>query len=385
VSRSVPIHEFGDASALTPSQPLFTPHRLGDLNLPNRIVMAPLTRMRAGSDDHVPTALQAEYYAQRATAGLIVKEGVAISPDAFGWAGMPGLWTEEQIHGWRHVTDSVHTAGGRIIAQLWHTGAMSHPDLRGGALPLSASDVDPEQKSVTLAGRVPTVAPRPMTLSEIGQTVADYARAARNAMNAGFDGVQIQANYLYLLAQFLNRATNCRTDEYGGEIEGRARILFEVVEAILEEVDPSKVGVKIGPMHETGPFAANDETLPMAEYAIRELSGYGLSHLLTMGNTTDFTGTPLEPLMGDGMFRHFRPIFRGTLIANVQMNAERGNRLIAEGLADLVAFGRPFIANPDLVERLETGAPLAEIDWTTVYASGPEGYSDYAALQPASL
>jgi N-ethylmaleimide reductase len=347
--------------------------------------MAPLTRMRAGRDDHVPTALQAKYYAQRATAGLIVTEGVSISPDGFGWADTPGLWTEEHVRGWRRVTDAVHAAGGRIIAQLWHTGAMSHPDLRGGALPLSASDVDPEQRSVTAAGRVTTVAPRPMTRDEIRQTVADYASAARNAMNAGFDGVQIQANYLYLLAQFLNRATNRRTDEYGGEIEGRARILFEVVEAILEEVDPLKVGVKIGPMHETGPFAANDETLPMAEYAIRELSGYGLSHLLIMGNTTDFTGTPLEPLMGDGMFRHFRPIFRGTLIANVLMDAERGNRIVAQGLADLVAFGRPFIANPDLVVRLKTGAPLAEIDWTTVYASGPKGYSDYPTLQIANL
>lgn len=383
--RSARTHEFGDAGVLTATQPLFTPYRLGALDLPNRIVMAPLTRMRARSDDHVPTALQAEYYAQRAAAGLIVTEGVAISPDGFGWADTPGLWTQAQVRGWRRVTDAVHAAGGRILAQLWHTGAMSHPDLRGGALPLSASNVDPEQRSVTAAGRVPTVAPQPMTRDEIRQTVADYARAARNAMTAGFDGVQIQANYLYLLAQFLNRATNRRTDDYGGEIEGRARILFEVVEAILDEVDPSKVGVKIGPMHETGPFAANDETLPMAEYAIRELSGYGLSHLLIMGNTTDFTGTPLEPLMGDGMFRHFRPIFRGTLIANVLMDRERGNRLIAEGLADLVAFGRPFIANPDLVERLRTGAPLAEIDWTTVYASGPKGYSDYPALQPASL
>jgi N-ethylmaleimide reductase len=363
--------------------PLFTPHRTGDLDLPNRIVMAPLTRMRAGSDDHVPTALQAEYYAQRATAGLIVTEGVAISPDGFGWADTPGLWNEEQIRGWRRVTDAVHASGGRIVAQLWHTGAMSHPDLRGGALPLSASDVDAEQRSVTSAGRVPTVAPRPMTRDEIRHTVADYGRAARSAMIAGFDGVQIQANYLYLLAQFLNRATNHRTDEYGGEIEGRARILFEVVEAILEEVDPSKVGVKIGPMHETGPFAANDETLPMAEYAIRELSGYGLSHLLMMGNTTDFTGTPLEPLMGDGMFRHFRPIFRGTLIANVNMTAERGNRLIADGVVDLVAFGRPYIANPDLVERLATGAPLAETDWDTVYASGRRGYSDYPTIQHA--
>jgi N-ethylmaleimide reductase len=385
MSRSLRIREFGDGGILAPTQPLFTAYRMGNLHLPNRIVMAPLTRMRARSDNHVPTALQAEYYAQRAAAGLIVTEGVAISQDGFGWADTPGLWTEEQVRGWRRVIDAVHAADGHIVAQLWHTGAMSHPDLRGGVLPVSASDVDPEQRSVTAAGRVPTVAPRPMSRDEIRKTVADYAHAARNAMSAGFDGVQIQANYLYLLAQFLNKATNRRTDEYGGEIEGRARILFEVVEAILEEVKPSRVGVKIGPMHETGPFAANDETLPMAEYAIRELGGYGLSHLLIMGNTTDFTGTPLEPLMGDGMFRHFRPIFRGTLIANVLMDTERGNRLIAQGLADLVAFGRPFIANPDLVERLRTGAPLAEIDWTTVYASGPKGYSDYVTLQPADL
>src|ERR1700675_700890 len=359
------------------NQPLFAPYRMGDLDLPNRIVMAPLTRMRAQPHDHVPTTLQAEYYAQRASAGLIITEATAISPEGLGWADTPGLWTEDQVRGWARVTDAVHAAGGRIIAQLWHTGAISHPDLRDGLQPLSASDVDPLQVSVTPSGRKPTVTPRPMTKDEIRQTVADYARAARNAVEAGFDGVQILANFLYLIAQFLNRTTNRRTDEYGGGIESRARILFEVVEAVLGEVDPSLVGVKISPMHEGGPMAAHDETLPMAEYAIRELGGYGLSHLLLMGNTTDFTGTPLEPLMGDGMFRHFRPIFRGALIANVNMEAERGNRLIAEGLADMVAFGRPYLANPDLVERLATGAPLAEVDWTTVYASGPRGYSDY--------
>lgn len=190
------------------NQPLFRPYRMGHLDLPNRIMMAPLTRMRARSHDHVPTALQAEYYSQRATAGLIITEATAISPDGFGWADTPGLWTLEQVRGWRRVTDAVHAAGGRIIAQLWHTGAISHPDLRGGALPLSASDVDPEQRSVTAAGRVPTVAPRPMTRDEIRQTAVDYARAARNAMDAGFDGVQLLANYLYLLAQFLNRSTN---------------------------------------------------------------------------------------------------------------------------------------------------------------------------------
>ena len=187
------------------SQPLFTSHTMGDLSLPNRIVMAPLTRMRAEQRDHMPTALQAAYYAQRAAAGLIVSEGVAISPEGFGWANTPGLWTDEQVRGWHQVVDAVHAAGGRIIAQLWHTGAMSHPELLGGRRPLSASDVNPEQKSVTPAGRLPTVAPRPMTREEIRQTAADYARAAHNAIVAGFDGVQIQANYLYLLAQFLNK------------------------------------------------------------------------------------------------------------------------------------------------------------------------------------
>ena len=365
-------------------QPLFTSVKMGNLRLPNRIVMAPLTRMRAGSIDHVPTQLQADYYAQRASAGLIVAEATAISPEGFGWADTPGLWSAAQVRGWARVTDAVHAAGGRIIAQLWHTGAISHPELRDGLQPLSASDVNPLQESVTPTGRKPTVTPRPMTREEIQRTVADYARAARNAMEAGFDGVQILANFLYLLPQFFNRTTNRRTDDYGGGIEGRARILFEVIEAILEKVEPSRVGVKISPMHEGGAFAANDETLPMAEYLIREASGYGLSHLLLMGNTTDFTGTPLEPLMGDGMFRHFRPIFRGPLIANVNMDAERGNRLIEAGLADLVAFGRPYIANPDLVDRLATGAPLAEIDWNTVYGAGPQGYSDYSTLEPVA-
>jgi N-ethylmaleimide reductase len=365
-------------------QPLFTPLRMGDLDLPNRIVLAPLTRMRAGSMDHVPTTLQVEYYAQRASAGLIVAEATAISADGFGYADTPGLWSVDQLRGWRLVTDAVHAAGGRIIAQLWHTGAIAHPDMRGGSQPLSASDVNLLYESVTASGKKPTVAPRPMTIAEIRQTVADYARAARNAMEAGFDGLEILAAYLYLIPQFLNRTTNRRNDEYGGSIENRARILFEVVEAVLEEVDPSRVGVKIGPMHDGGPMAANDETLPITEYAVRKLDGYGLSHLLLMGNTTDFTGTPLEPLMGDGMFRRFQPVFRGTLIANVGMTAERGNRLIAEGLADLVAFGRPYIANPDMVERLATGTPFAEVDWTTVYASGPRGYSDYPAFRSAA-
>jgi N-ethylmaleimide reductase len=370
------------AHASESSRPLLTPYRMGELDLPNRIVMAPLTRMRARPHDHVPTELQAEYYAQRASAGLIVAEATAISPEGFGWADTPGLWTEEQVRGWRRVTDAVHAAGGRMIAQLWHTGAISHPELRDGAQPVSASNIDPGQLSFTRTGRKPTVAPRSLTKQEIQLTVADFGRAARNALFAGFDGVQILANYLYLISQFLNATTNRRKDEYGGSLENRSRFLFEVVEAVLKEVDASRVGVKISPMHESGAFTANDETLPITEYAIRRLSTYNLSHLLLMGNTTDFSGTPLEKLADDGMFRHFRPLYKGALIANVNMDRERGNRLIAGGLADLIAFGRPYIANPDLVQRFAEDAPLAKVDWDTVYGSGSHGYSDYPAYQP---
>jgi N-ethylmaleimide reductase len=374
----------GSQAAAPPAQPLLTPFRMGDLSLRNRVVMAPLTRMRALPHDHVPTALQAEYYAQRAGAGLIVAEATAISLDGYGWADTPGLWNKEQVGGWRLVTDAVHKAGGRIFAQLWHTGAMSHPELRDGVLPVSASDVNPGQLSFTRDGRKPTVAPRPLTGEEIKTTIRDYGQAARNAVEAGFDGVQILANYVYLIAQFLNATTNRRTDDYGGSIENRARFLFEVLESVLAEAPASRVGVKISPMHVSDAFAANDETLPTIDYAVNRLNEYSLSHLLLMGNTTDFTGTPLEKLTGDGMFEHFRPIYRSPLIVNVNMTQERGNHLIEAGLADLVAFGRPYIANPDLVDRFASNAPLADVDWDTVYASGPKGYSDYPASSPSA-
>ena len=362
---------------MSDSQPLLRRFSMGPVALANRIVMAPLTRMRAHPVDHVPTELQAEYYAQRASAGLIIAEATAISQQGFGWANTPGLWSLAQIKGWRVVTDAVHKAGGKIVAQLWHTGAMSHPDLQDGLLPVSASDINPIQLSVTSSGRVPTVTPRPLTLEEIRHTVTDYAAAAKHAMEAGFDGVQILANYLYLIAQFMNKATNKRKDQYGGSLENRSRFLFEVLESVARAVGEEYTGVKMSPMHEAGPFAANEETLEITEYAASRLNDYDLSHLLMMGNTTDFSGSPIEALANDGMFRHFRQIYRGTLIANVNMTQERGSHLLNEGLADLIAFGRPYISNPDLVRRFELGLPLAEVDWPTVYSSGPEGYVDY--------
>jgi N-ethylmaleimide reductase len=365
-------------------QPVFTPVRMGKLQLSNRIIMAPLTRMRAANPGHVPSELHVEYYAQRASAGLIIGECTEISPDAYGWADTPGLWSPEQVRGWRAVTEAVHQRGGLMYAQLWHTGAMSHPDFFDGALPMSASAVNPEQESVTPLGRKPTVAPRPMSKNEIRRAVAEFGTAAKNAMEAGFDGVQIQANYLYLIAQFVNSATNLRQDEYGGSTVNRARFLFEITETVLEQVEPGRVGIKIGPMHLSGPFAANADTLPDIEYVIKKLNDYDLAHLLLMGATTDFTGSPLEELAGDGMFQHFRPVYQGHLIANVEMTQERGNSLIEVGLADSIAFGRPYIANPDLPMRFLTGAQLNEVSWPTVYASGPKGYTDYPTLITAS-
>ena len=362
-------------------QPLFTSVQMGKLQLRNRVVMAPLTRMRAANPGHVPGELHVEYYAQRASAGLIIGECTEISPDAYGWADTPGLWSSEQVRGWRAVTEAVHQKGGVMYAQLWHTGAMSHPDFFDGALPMSASDVNPEQESVTPLGKKPTVAPRPMSKNEIRRAVAEFGTAAKNAMEAGFDGVQIQANYLYLIAQFINSATNLRQDEYGGSTVNRARFLFEITETVLQEVEPGRVGIKIGPMHLSGPFAANANTLPDIEYVVKRLNDYDLAHLLLMGATTDFTGSPLEELAGDGMFQHFRPLYQGHLIANVEMTQERGNRLIEAGLADSIAFGRPYIANPDLPVRFLTGAKLNEVSWPTVYASGSTGYTDYPALR----
>jgi N-ethylmaleimide reductase len=363
-------------------EPLLKPIRLGDLDLPNRVVMAPLTRMRAANPELLPTSVHADYYAQRASAGLIVSEGVFVSPEAVGWADVPGLWSEAQVRGWSVVTDAVHRAGGRIVAQLWHTGSLGHPDFHAGKAPPSASAVNPEQHSVTATGRKDTVVPRPMERDEIRRAVAAFGRAARNAIAAGFDGVQIQGGYHYLFNQFLNVRTNRRTDEYGGSTENRARFLFEVVETVVEAVGAHRTGIKTGPAtSETGAFVSTDETLCTSDYVIGRLNDFALSHLLLMGAMADLSATPLATLAGDGMFRHFRDLYRGNIIANVDIDRARGNRLIEAGLVDMVAFGRPFIANPDLPARFAADAPLAEVDWPKVYGSTAEGYTDYPAFQ----
>jgi N-ethylmaleimide reductase len=367
------------------TQQLLQPYRMGAYQLANRVVMAPLTRSRATNPDLAPTELHVRYYAQRASAGLIIAEGTWISRDAVGWHDVPGLFTDAQVRGWSAVTDAVHREGCVIFVQLWHTGSSSHPDFFAGTAPLAPSAVNPGVRSPTPSGNKPTVTPRAMTRADIRTTISDYAAAAANAIRAGFDGVQLQAGFNYLISQFLNPRTNVRIDAYGGSIENRARLLFDVLDAVGERIEIGRVGVKAGPAWgERGEFVSTADTLATSEYVVDRLNDYPLAHWLLMGAMADLSGGPLSELQGDGMFSHFRPRYRGTLIANVGMTRERGNQLIADGLADLVAFGETFIANPDLPGRFAALAPIQPSDRALHYTPGPHGYTDYPTHEPTA-
>jgi N-ethylmaleimide reductase len=356
---------------------------MGEYLLANRVVMAPLTRSRATNPELVPTELHTRYYAQRASAGLIITEGTWISRDAVGWHDVPGLFTDAQVRGWSAVTNAVHGEGGVIFAQLWHTGSTSHPDFFTSTPPLAPSAVNPGLLSPTPSGNQQTVTPRAMTQDDIRRTINDFATAAANAVRAGFDGVQLQAGFNYLISQFLNPRTNIRTDDYGGSIENRARFLFDVLDAVGDRIAISKVGVKAGPAWgERGEFVSTADTLETSEYVIERLNEYSLAHLLLMGAMADLSGGPLSDLQGDGMFKHFRPLYRGTIIANVGMTRERGNQLIADGLVDLVAFGETFIGNPDLPSRFAALAPIRRSNRALHYTPGPHGYIDYPPYEP---
>jgi N-ethylmaleimide reductase len=370
-----------------PKEALLSPYTLGDLRLKNRVVMAPLTRTRADQRTKVPNELMVEYYRQRAGAGLIITEGTFVSEQGRGWYGAPGIYTEEQRAGWEQVTNAVHNAGGLIFVQLWHQGAVSHRSLYDdGRLPLGPSAVNPEQLIHVRGGRVPSEIPGRMSLEDIQQAVAEFRHAAQVARDPGFDGVQIQGGFVYLFQQFLHEVTNLRSDQYGGPIENQARILFEALEAVLEVWSATRVGVKAGPMmNEVGAFRATDETLRTSEYVYRKMAGYELSHLLLMRQMADLTGTPVEHISGDAVVHHFRHIYSGTLILNVGINATHGARLISEGAGDLIAFGRDYIANPDLVERIRADAPLNEPRPEYFYGSSATGYTDYPTLPQGEL
>ena len=360
---------------MSKKQALLNAYTMGDIKLRNRIAMAPMTRSRADNPDNAPTDLIAEYYRQRASAGLIITEGSQISPMAVGYINTPGIYSKAQVEGWKKVTSAVHERGGKIFLQLWHVGRMSHPDFHDGKLPLSASALNPNSRSFTPQGFKETVDPKAMTLEEIQETIKDYGQAAKNAMAAGMDGVEIHASNGYLLHQFFSPTSNIRTDAYGGSIENRARILFEVIKEVTKYVPENRTGVRLNPsLHGVFGMTLNEETIPTFDYIIQRLNEYKLAYLHLSEPFTDVTEVPgAEPHIAE----RYRPMYKGTLIINSNFDQEKGNRVIEDGLADMVAYGKLFISNPDLVERFTHNAPLAEWDQDTFYTGGAKGYTDY--------
>lgn len=354
---------------------LFDPIQLGPLTLSNRIVMAPLTRSRA-DDKGAVGALQATYYAQRSSAGLIVSEATCISEEAKGYIRTPGIFTEEHVKGWKLVTDAVHKQGGHIFSQLWHVGRISHPDIQpNGQLPVSASAIRPEGQAYTNEGFKPLVTPRALETDEIPRIVGEYAHAAKMAKEAGFDGVEIHGANGYLLQQFLSDKTNLRTDRYGGSIENRARIVVEVAEAITKVWDSNRVGIRLSPVTKFGDMGDSNPE-PTYLYLIEQLNRLGLVYIHVIEGDTQGDRNP------PGAFdpQILRKAFKGLYIANNGYDLKLALEARAKNLADLVCFGRPFISNPDLVERLRTGAPLAPSDRNTYYAGEAKGYTDYPSL-----
>ncbi|WP_432565614.1 alkene reductase [Kineococcus sp. SYSU DK003] len=354
---------------------LMKPLTLGALELPNRVIMAPLTRRRAG-EGRVPTELMARYYAQRAGAGLIISEATSVSPQGVGYLGTPGIWSAEQTEGWRQVTDAVHRRGGRMILQLWHVGRISDPELLGGELPVAPS-------AVTAAGRVrglrpkrPYTRPRALQTAEIAGIVEDFRRGALNAKVAGFDGVELHAANGYLIDQFLQDSTNHRTDRYGGSIENRARFLLEITDAVTGVWGPDRVGVHLRP---------RGEEHDMGDSNPRELFGYVAQQLGARGIAFVF----VREIEGkDSQLARIRECFGGPVIANEEMDHADGARLIESGVADAVAFGRDYIATPDLAERIAAGQAWNVQDPSTFYpqhgVDPAVGYVDYPFLDPAA-
>lgn len=340
--------------------------------------MAPMTRNRANNSENTPNELQAKYYGQRSSAGLIITCGSQISKDAVGYINTPGIYSETQVEGWKLVTDAVHKNEGKIFIQLWHVGRMSHPDFHNGEPPLAPSALNPKSKSFTYEGFKDTVTPKAMSTDDIRQTIQDFKNAASNAMKAGFDGVEIHSSNGYLFHQFFTRCSNNRTDEYGGSIENRARFLFEVIDAMKGVMPENRIGARLNPsFHDIFGITVDEETIPTFEYIVNKLNNYNLAYLHLSEPFTDVTNVPFaEP----NIAKHFRPLYKGCLMINNEFTQEEGNRVLQENLADLVAFGKLFISNPDLPKRFELNADIARWDKNTFYTPGEKGFTDYPLL-----
>jgi len=363
---------------MSKEQALLKEYIMGDIKLRNRVVMAPMTRSRANNPENAPTDLMAKYYEQRASAGLIITEGSQISKRAVGYINTPGIYSTAQVEGWKKVTKAVYDKGGKIFLQLWHVGRMSHPDFHNGELPLAPSAMNPNEKSYTPKGFKDSVTPKAMTINDIKQMVQDFRQGAKNAMDAGFDGVEIHASNGYLLHQFFNRTSNIRTDDYGGSIENRAVILFEVIDEIKKVMPENHIGVRLNPsLHGAFGMTLDEETIPTFDYIVEHLNDYNLAYVHLSEPFTDVTNVPYaEP----NIAKRYRPKYKGTLIINNNFDQEKGNKVIEEGLADLVAFGKLFISNPDLPKRFELNDKLAKWDEQTFYTPGEKGYTDYPML-----
>jgi N-ethylmaleimide reductase len=358
--------------------PLFQPFTLGDLTLPNRIVMAPLTRNRATPGTDAANALTAAYYRQRASAGLIISEGTQVSPQGQGYLQTPGLYSPAQIAGWKSVTDTVHAAGGRMFAQIWHVGRVSHESLLNGGTPVAPSAIAAKSKTYIAGGFADVTPPRALTLDEIPGVVGEYADAAANALKAGFDGVEIHGANGYLIDQFLKDGANQRQDAYGGSAENRVRFGLEVVDAILKVFPKTRLGIRLSPVSPANDTVTSDPTEVFGLF-VSELSKRGIAFIHVVEGAT---GGPRDNVPFDWVA--LRKAFSGAYIANNGYTRDLAIDAVRDGKADLVAFGKAFIANPDLVERLRLDAPLNELDRATLYGGGEKGYVDYPALADAA-
>lgn len=363
-------------------QTLFESFDLKGLQLKNRVVMAPMTRSRSDNPDNVATGLTALYYKQRSSAGLIITEGTTISPEAVGVVNVPGIYSSDQVEGWKLTTSAVHEANGTIFAQLWHTGGYSHPDFHNGTKPLAPSAVNPDLQIFTAEGFKPSVEAQPMTLEDIQQTIIDFRQAAFNAFEAGFDGIELHGANGYLLQQFFSKNANHREDEYGGSVENRARILFDVLDELKQTVDIRKVGLRLNPsLHGIMGILVDDETIRLYDYIVAKLNDYNLAYLHLIEPFTDVSDNPQAI---KEVAKHFRSIYKGTIIINRGFSKETAEKVLNDGDADLVSFGSPFIANPDLVERFKVDAPLNQPDSSNLYTPGKKGYTDYPTLTETS-
>ncbi|MBH5328225.1 alkene reductase [Eikenella sp. S3360] len=356
---------------------LLTPFQLGNIELKNRMVMAAMTRSRSVSDG-MATDLMAEYYAQRASAGLILSEAINISADAVGSPFTPGLYTDAQVQSWKKVTDAVHAQGGKIFVQLWHTGRVAHSVDRNGALPVAPSAVKIEgMQHFTSQGAKDFETPRALTVAEIKQTIADYAQAAKNAMAAGFDGVELHAANGYLPQQFLSDSVNLRSDEYGGSVANKARFTLEVMDALIAAVGGEKVGIKISPLHPYAGIAFDDPTETYT-YLINELNKRNFAFVELMKRSPMFPLLPHYP--ADDEIERFGKLVKQTLMAGTAYTRDSGEAELEKGIAELIAYGSSFLANPDLPRRFELNAELNAPDRATMFGGGEHGYTDYPAL-----